>query len=93
MASDFFNQELIDACTQSVISSLLSLFTPLLPWLVGLIAVCVIFRTIKLIVQKMIFELSIVSGYSTRDAKKRAKFAGNLVDLISAFNDIYGSKK
>lgn len=93
MLFDLFSPEMVDACTKNVIISLITVFAPLMPVLIGIIATGVIVKTIKFIAKKMTFELSIVTGYSTRDAKKRAKFAGNIVDLLSAFKDLFGSKK
>jgi len=93
MTFDLFSQEMIDACTKSIINSLITVFAPLLPLFIGIIATCIIVKSIKFIAKKTTFDLSIVSGYSTRDAKKRAEFVGNIVDLLSAFKDIFGAKK
>lgn len=89
MLVDLFGPEMMQACEKSIANALISVFVPLLPLIIGIVAVWLCRSVILGAIKRLTYKFSLVSGYSHRQAKKRAKFVGSLVDLFSSFIDIW----
>jgi hypothetical protein len=70
----------------AVIQSFIKYVLPILGvYIIGILLV----NFVKAITGKVVFNTSIITGYSHRESTRRSKKAQNLIDLISSVSDIF----
>lgn len=82
MFVDLFGPEMMEACAKSIANAYASVFAPLLPGLITIIVAGLCSSIFFGAIKRVIFNFSLVSGDSPRQAKKRAKLAGDLASFL-----------
>lgn len=62
------------------------------PILFSILVGSVLWRIVKLISRKFVYFLSVVSGDTKRETRRKSRNSDNLIDLASAINDIKSKK-
>lgn len=78
---------------QAMIDSAAWLWTIVEPYVVAFIVGAIIWNVIKCIVKRCTFDFSRMCGDPVRVAKRKARRAGDAVDLLSAANDLHEMTK
>jgi hypothetical protein len=86
MVSEIFNSEML---WNSFMKGIGIAFQPMMPFIITGIVGLIIAGAIK----HFVYNYALISGDSRRTAKRKAKTAGELINLVSSVNDIMGNKK
>lgn len=81
---------LIDNYAEILYSSLLqsAIYILTIPAVATMICGFIAMAIIKLIIGRLVYSFSMVSGYTHRQARRRARKSQELVDVVSAINDV-----
>ncbi len=83
------SEMIFDIFVDTIVNHLWPVMSPIL---IPIMIVSVIAGLFKLCTNRFIYFHSILSGESKREAKRKMKFADNLIDFFSALKDIFPSK-
>lgn len=82
MLIDLFGPEMMQACAKSIANAFASVFAPLLPGLITIIVAGLCSSIFFGAIRRLTYKVLLVSGDSPRQAKKRARLAGDLANLF-----------
>lgn len=84
---ELFEQSLINGF-KMLFDAVMPVVSPLIiPAIIGTVSVGIV----KSIAGSVVYDLSILTGYSRRQAKRKAEKARNVVDLVSTTSDVHNS--
>lgn len=78
---------------KSIIDSIPMMWEVFSPILIPMIKWGIVFAIIAYIATKIVTNFSIMIGDTSRETRRKAKTARNLIDLFSALSDIWPKKK
>lgn len=85
-----FDQKMI---VDSIFSGLYQLYIAVRPVLIPIIAASIVFLILKFLVKRIVSWCSWVSGCTKKEVRHNVKTAENLMDFLSAANDINQASK
>jgi len=92
MVSDFFNQELIDACKESVINAFAFVLSLFVPYILEAVTDIIKFGIPALVAIMLIRYFGVLIGLSKREIKRLINFVSKIKDLVSGINSLKGLK-
>lgn len=85
MLTDFFSPDLIESCRQTIFTAIGTVLDLFKPYIIAGIVSSILFFIIK-VVAKYFYQ---VSGYSSREAKKKSKQLCDGINVVSSLYDVY----